>query len=214
MYHIFFIHSSVDGYLDCFHVLPIANSAATNIGVHVSFSIVVFSGYMPSSGMCVSARSCPTLCSPMDYSPPDSSACGIFQARILVSSTTLGDFPDPGIKPTSLASPALAGGFFTSNATWEALFSWGAMRKKTSPEALKALTEKPSPSAHPLWAITSHVMTSFWTLSQQAPAALAHGNKERNLHSQVLFHRAKSRKWTSSVSCSWLASGCFIHKSW
>ena len=24
------------------------------------------------------------------------------------------DFPDPGIKPTSLASPALAGGFFTT----------------------------------------------------------------------------------------------------
>ena len=30
------------------------------------------------------------------------------------------DFPDPGIKPTSLMSPALAGKFFTSGATWEA----------------------------------------------------------------------------------------------
>ena len=28
MYHIFFIHSSVAGHLDCFHVLPIVNSAA------------------------------------------------------------------------------------------------------------------------------------------------------------------------------------------
>ena len=28
--------------------------------------------------------------------------------------------PDPGIKPTSLRSPALAGGFFTTSATWEA----------------------------------------------------------------------------------------------
>ena len=28
--------------------------------------------------------------------------------------------PDPGIEHTSLASPALAGGFFTTNATWEA----------------------------------------------------------------------------------------------
>ena len=26
-----------------------------------------------------------------------------------------GDLPDPGIEPVSLASPALAGGFFTSN---------------------------------------------------------------------------------------------------
>ena len=32
-----------------------------------------------------------------------------------------GDLPDPGIKPSSLTSPALAGGFFTSSATWEAL---------------------------------------------------------------------------------------------
>ena len=31
-----------------------------------------------------------------------------------------GDLPDPGIKPTSLASPALAGGFFTTSTTWEA----------------------------------------------------------------------------------------------
>ena len=27
-----------------------------------------------------------------------------------------GDLPDPGIQPTSLASPALAGGFFTTRA--------------------------------------------------------------------------------------------------
>ena len=32
---------------------------------------------------------------------------------------TAGDFPDPGIKPESLVSPALAGGFFTFRATWE-----------------------------------------------------------------------------------------------
>ena len=30
------------------------------------------------------------------------------------------DLPDPGIEPQSLASPALAGGFFTTSATWEA----------------------------------------------------------------------------------------------
>ena len=32
------------------HILAIVNTATVNIGVHVSFRIVVFSGYMPSSG--------------------------------------------------------------------------------------------------------------------------------------------------------------------
>ena len=49
MYHIFFTHSPVIGHLGCFHVLPIVNSAAMNIGMHVSFCIMVFSGYMPST---------------------------------------------------------------------------------------------------------------------------------------------------------------------
>ena len=51
MCNIFFIHSSVDGHLGCFHVLATVNSAAMNIVVHVSFWIMVFSGYMPSSGI-------------------------------------------------------------------------------------------------------------------------------------------------------------------
>ena len=50
MYHNF-IHSSVDGHLGCLHVLVIVNSAAVITGVHVSFSIKVFSGYVPSSGI-------------------------------------------------------------------------------------------------------------------------------------------------------------------
>ena len=51
MYHNFFIHSLVDGYLGCLHVLAIVNSAAMKNGIHVSFSILVSSGYMPRSGI-------------------------------------------------------------------------------------------------------------------------------------------------------------------
>ena len=40
VYHSFFIYSSVDGHLGCFHVLAIVNSAAMNIEVHVSFSMI------------------------------------------------------------------------------------------------------------------------------------------------------------------------------
>ena len=36
-HHIFFIYSSVDGHLDCFHILAIVNSATMNIGVYVFF---------------------------------------------------------------------------------------------------------------------------------------------------------------------------------
>ena len=51
MYHSFFIHSSVDGHLGCLHDLAIVSSAAVNIGVDVSFSVLVSSGYMPMSGI-------------------------------------------------------------------------------------------------------------------------------------------------------------------
>ena len=51
MYHNFLIHSSIDGHLGCFHALAIINSAAVNTGVHLSFSIMVSSGYLPSSGI-------------------------------------------------------------------------------------------------------------------------------------------------------------------
>ena len=51
MYHYFFIHSSVDEHLGCFHVQTIVNSAVMNNGIHVYFSILTSSGYMLRSGI-------------------------------------------------------------------------------------------------------------------------------------------------------------------
>ena len=58
----------------------------------------------------------------MDYSLPGSSVRGILQARILqwVAVPYSSDLPDPGMEPASPMSPALAGEFFTTSATWEA----------------------------------------------------------------------------------------------
>ena len=51
MYHNFFLHSSVDGRLGCFHILAVVNNASVNSGIHVSFSVLVSSGYMSRSGI-------------------------------------------------------------------------------------------------------------------------------------------------------------------
>ena len=40
------------------------------------------------------------------------------------------DLPDSGVNLASLMSPALAGGFFTTNATWEAQINYISIKKK------------------------------------------------------------------------------------
>ena len=42
------------------------------------------------------------------------------------------DLPDPEIEPVSLLSPALAGEFFTTSATWKIIFLYSEMKVKVS----------------------------------------------------------------------------------
>ena len=73
--------------------------------------------------MDICARSCPVVCHPRDCSLPGSSAHGIFEARILVyvAIPYSGGSSPPRDQTLTLVSPALAGGFFTTSSTWEAL---------------------------------------------------------------------------------------------
>ena len=70
-----------------------------------------------------SLQSCMILCDPMDCSLPGSSVHGILQARYWsgLPCSSPEDLPNPGIKPATPPSPALAGGFFTTSTILEAL---------------------------------------------------------------------------------------------
>ena len=95
-------------------------------------AVLVLSSHYGRFTVYVCAKSlqmCPALCDPIDHSLTGSSVHGIHQARILewVAMASSGDLPNPKIELASLTSPALAGGFFTPSATWEAL--WKAQWK-------------------------------------------------------------------------------------
>ena len=92
MCRIFFIQSCVEGRLGSSHVSATVNSAAVNFDVHVSFLILFFSRYVTRNGIewsyaaaaaAKSLQSCPTLCDPIEGSPPGYPVPGILQARTL-----------------------------------------------------------------------------------------------------------------------------------
>ena len=122
--------------------------------------------YIWGVGVCSVAQSCLTLCSPMDCSPPGSSVHGILQARILEwvampsSRGTLWTMDQTWVSCT-------AGGFFTTNATWEALIyeeaglDWKSHHRKslaslvktfyvlsTSVSGIDSLISNPGPPAN------------------------------------------------------------------
>ena len=88
------------------------------IGIHLTDSLCCTpkaNMTLSNNHVCMHAQllqSCMTLWDFMDCRPPGSFVHGILQARILewVPFLPPGDLPNPGIKPMSLMSPALAGG--------------------------------------------------------------------------------------------------------
>ena len=89
---------SVDAHEGCLQLLTIMNKATRNIFCESEVLV---------------AQSCPNLCDLIDCSLTGSSVHGILQTRILewVAISSPGDLPNLGIE---LESPALTGGFFTS----------------------------------------------------------------------------------------------------
>ena len=70
-----------------------------------------------------------TLCNTMDCSPPGSSIHEIFFRQEYWSGLPFpssGDLPNPGIKPASLASPALASRFFATVLPWKSKAKLGS----------------------------------------------------------------------------------------
>ena len=101
MYHTF-IHSYVNEHICCFHVLAIINRATVSIEVQVSFWTMFFSRFMHV--LCLVAQLCPTLCDPMDCSPPGSSVHGDSPGK----STGMGCHALlQGIFPTQESNPGL-----------------------------------------------------------------------------------------------------------
>ena len=81
--------------------------------------------YLQFPARAKSLQSCPTLCVPMDYSSQAPLSMGFARQEYWsgLSCPSPGDLPHPVIWPASPSSPALAGGFFSTSPTWEALVS-------------------------------------------------------------------------------------------
>ena len=73
---------------------------------------------------CAHAQLCLTLCDPMDCSPPLFMGFSRQEYWNRLPFPTPGDLPDPGIELAPLASPAPAGGFFTTAPPGKPLHSW------------------------------------------------------------------------------------------
>ena len=91
------------------HVWPLSAGNADGMTEGLNFKILSVCGCIPSCVQLFAAPWTVALLYPWNFQGKN----------IGLPFPSPGDLPDPGIEPTSLVSPALAGGFFTTRATWE-----------------------------------------------------------------------------------------------
>ena len=108
-----------------------------------------------------------------------------------------GDLPDPGIRPTSLVSPKLAGGFFTTSATWEA----------PEPTTLPLKTARLlCPSRYPASVISPstlyHLFTSF-LLSWKAKTSPCPPGTQQALSGQLWYPPRESALLSLTSISAW-----------
>ena len=112
-------------------------------------------------------QSSPTVCNPNDCRPPGSSVHSILQARILewVAISSSRDLPNSEMQPKSLTSPALAGGFFTTEQPGKPLRIFDHPQKETSdplsPSPQSLATSNLCPMHLPLWGIFISEITQY-----------------------------------------------------
>ena len=107
----------------------------------------------------------------MDYSLLGSSVHGMLQYCRGLPFPPPEHLTDPGIKPTSLTSPALAGRLFTASITWEALWNHRTIYKsRLLLRTLWAAEVDTHPGTPALCTLQGYTCASAWSLLIGGPA--------------------------------------------
>ena len=111
---------------DCVTASCLSLLTSRSKSVKISITLVIMR--IKLVNMCIHAKSpqpYPTLCDLIDWAHQAPLSMGFFRQEYWsgLPCPLPGDLPNPGTEPVGLTSPALAGRFFTTSDTWEALVS-------------------------------------------------------------------------------------------
>ena len=103
-----------------------------------------------------------------------------------------GDLPDPGIKPAPLTSPALARGFFTTSATWEAQMNFGKIQLNLQ-EQLRLMQQLGFPGGSTVKNLPAMQETQFRLLGQEDPLQKGMATYSRILDEKIPWTEEPAR---------------------